>query len=225
MNETLKNNVYWKAGKASLDVFLADASEEFGKVLVGLPKLKSPPFKCNGCGKCCDFTKHQPFLVIQDLVQWVRDGKWDILKFVSGGRNMSDNKRFMAVLPSKKNLDSKNPFAPTTCVFFDDETRKCTIYEDRPLSCRVYPTDCLMLNMPPTCDMSCLDTNEKPSTNPLRMKYASQLAFDKFMKDGNEFERETFWMRLINTITVLTHMRIMKESPVIAGTKPEKGVV
>jgi len=46
----------------------------------------------------------------------------------------------------KKAKAIKKKNASTTCIFFDEDERKCSIYQNRPFDCRAYPFDILLIN-------------------------------------------------------------------------------
>lgn len=50
------------------------------------------------------------------------------------------------IINGKKIKAVKKKTNKTTCVFFDEDKKRCTIYQDRPFDCRVYPFDILQID-------------------------------------------------------------------------------
>ena len=223
MENKLKQNVYWLGIKASLDVYLDCANEKYDEMLEEISQLDRIPFECNHCGDCCNMKNHAVFLCIRDLKNWVDNDRWDILAMVRGSRNKSDKNRFMPVFPGKHQEKPDDPFVTTMCVFYDDVTDKCTIHDDKPLACQIYPLTYEMTKRPSLCDRTCFeqDISALPSTEPMRLKRASLGAFDEFMWGGSEYQREKFWMVVINTIHSLSTMKVSSESPMLGGVKED----
>lgn len=85
---------------------------------------------CSSCKKlscCTDF--FPPLLYPSDLIRLKKAGKYegDYLK------NIRINGAVVKTVRKKENS--------TTCMFWDEENRLCSIYDTRPFDCRMFPFD------------------------------------------------------------------------------------
>lgn len=84
-------------------------------------------FKCTGCGDCCTGA---PGYV------WVNQAEIDALAERLEMDPAKFEKKYVRQIGVRRSLvEYKNG----DCVFFDNESRKCTVYEQRPRQCRTWP--------------------------------------------------------------------------------------
>lgn len=84
-------------------------------------------FKCTGCGDCCTGA---PGYV------WVNQAEIDALAERLEMDPAKFEKKYVRQIGVRRSL---NEYKNGDCVFFDGETRKCTVYEQRPRQCRTWP--------------------------------------------------------------------------------------
>jgi uncharacterized protein len=84
-------------------------------------------FQCTGCGDCC--TGAPGFV-------WVNRDEIAALAQRLGLDTAEFERRYVRKEGARKSLIE---FDNGDCVFFDPDTRKCTVYEDRPRQCRTWP--------------------------------------------------------------------------------------
>jgi Fe-S-cluster containining protein len=84
-------------------------------------------FQCTGCGDCC--TGAPGFV-------WVNGQEIEALARRFGISSSQFENRYVRKVGVRKSLIE---FDNGDCVFFDTNTRKCTVYEDRPRQCRTWP--------------------------------------------------------------------------------------
>jgi Fe-S-cluster containining protein len=84
-------------------------------------------FQCTGCGDCC--TGAPGFV-------WVTGQEIEALAGLLGISSAEFEQRYVRKVGVRKSLIE---YANGDCVFFDPESRKCTVYEDRPRQCRTWP--------------------------------------------------------------------------------------
>ncbi len=84
-------------------------------------------FKCTECGDCC--TGAPGFV-------WVNREEIAALATKLGMPTSEFEKRFMRQVGIRKSLIE---YANGDCVFFDGNSRKCTVYDARPRQCRTWP--------------------------------------------------------------------------------------
>jgi Fe-S-cluster containining protein len=84
-------------------------------------------FQCTGCGDCC--TGAAGFV-------WVNHEEIEALARRFGIDRDEFERRYVRKVGARKSLIE---YDNGDCVFFDPETRKCTVYEDRPRQCRTWP--------------------------------------------------------------------------------------
>jgi Fe-S-cluster containining protein len=84
-------------------------------------------FECTGCGDCC--TGAPGFV-------WVNGQEIEALAKRLGLSTAEFEERYVRKVGIRKSLIE---YANGDCVFFDGNTRKCTVYEARPRQCRTWP--------------------------------------------------------------------------------------
>jgi Fe-S-cluster containining protein len=84
-------------------------------------------FKCTGCGDCCTGA---PGYV------WVNQAEIDALAERLEMDPAKFEKKYVRQIGVRRSL---NEYKNGDCVFFDNESRKCTVYEQRPRQCRTWP--------------------------------------------------------------------------------------
>lgn len=84
-------------------------------------------FKCTGCGDCCTGA---PGYV------WVNQAEIDALAERLEMDPAKFEKKYVRKIGVRRSL---NEYKNGDCVFFDGESRKCTVYEQRPRQCRTWP--------------------------------------------------------------------------------------
>ena len=100
-------------------------------------------FKCTGCGDCCTGA---PGYV------WVNQAEIDALAERLGMESAKFEKKYVRQIGVRRSLvEYKNG----DCVFFDNDTRKCTVYEQRPRQCRTWPFWNSNLRSPETWAETC----------------------------------------------------------------------
>jgi hypothetical protein len=84
-------------------------------------------FQCTGCGDCCTGA---PGYV------WVNQAEIAELARRMGVEADEFERKYVRKVGVRKSLVE---FANGDCVFFDGQSRKCTVYEARPRQCRTWP--------------------------------------------------------------------------------------
>lgn len=84
-------------------------------------------FQCTGCGDCCTGA---PGYV------WVNQAEIAELARRMGVETDEFERKYVRKVGVRKSLVE---FANGDCVFFDGQSRKCTVYEARPRQCRTWP--------------------------------------------------------------------------------------
>jgi Fe-S-cluster containining protein len=84
-------------------------------------------FSCTQCGDCCTGA---PGYV------WVTNDEIAALAAAAGLDVASFEDQYVRRVGARKSLKE---FPNGDCVFFDGQTRKCTVYEARPRQCRTWP--------------------------------------------------------------------------------------
>ena len=84
-------------------------------------------FECTECGDCCTARRAMSGSIARRSQPWPQGRVWNL-----------PNSR-SATCGSVGVRKSLAEFENGDCVFFDGETRKCTVYEDRPRQCRTWP--------------------------------------------------------------------------------------
>ncbi len=84
-------------------------------------------FQCTQCGDCC--TGAPGFV-------WVNKAEIDAMSELHGVEVEEFERLYVRKIGIRKSLKE---FPNGDCVFFDEETRKCTVYGARPRQCRTWP--------------------------------------------------------------------------------------
>ena len=100
-------------------------------------------FRCSQCGDCCTGAPGFVWVNKYEIATLARRLDMDEEEF---------ERRYVKKVGIRKSLEE---FANGDCVFFDSETRKCTVYEDRPRQCRTWPFWDSNLRSPATWQETC----------------------------------------------------------------------
>jgi Fe-S-cluster containining protein len=84
-------------------------------------------FTCTQCGDCCTGAPGHV---------WVNNEEIAALAALQGMPVQEFEERFVRRVGARKSLTE---FPNGDCVFFDGQTRKCTVYGARPRQCRTWP--------------------------------------------------------------------------------------
>lgn len=84
-------------------------------------------FECTGCGDCCTGA---PGYV------WVNGQEIAALATRLGETVEQFERKYVRRVGIRRTLVE---YSNGDCVFFDGQTRKCTVYEDRPRQCKTWP--------------------------------------------------------------------------------------
>ena len=84
-------------------------------------------FRCTQCGNCCTGA---PGYV------WVNQAEIERLASLLGLAVDDFEQKYVRRVGVRKSLVE---YANGDCVFFDGQTRRCTVYESRPRQCRTWP--------------------------------------------------------------------------------------
>lgn len=85
-------------------------------------------FKCSQCGDCCTGAPGYVWVNKEEIAALARAvGEEDIDQF---------ERLYVRKIGIRKSLKE---FPNGDCVFFDDESRSCTVYDARPRQCRTWP--------------------------------------------------------------------------------------
>lgn len=84
-------------------------------------------FKCTSCGDCCTGAPGYVWVNKQEIKALAAQLEMDVEAF--------EQKHVRLVGIRRALLE----YANGDCVFFDNQTRKCTVYESRPRQCRTWP--------------------------------------------------------------------------------------
>jgi len=84
-------------------------------------------FECTGCGDCC--TGAPGFV-------WVNGQEIEAIAKRMGMSIEAFEARYVRKVGIRKSLVE---YENGDCVFFDGNSRKCSVYEDRPRQCRTWP--------------------------------------------------------------------------------------
>ncbi len=85
-------------------------------------------FECTACGNCCTGDPGYVWVNKAEIHALAkRIGQTDVDRF---------EREYVRQVGIRKSLKE---FPNGDCVFFDAESRKCTVYEDRPRQCRTWP--------------------------------------------------------------------------------------
>jgi hypothetical protein len=96
--------------------------------MAGAPWFKDGlQFQCSQCGNCC--TGAPGFV-------WVNGAEIQALATRYGMAVADFEARYVRKVGVRKSLVE---YSNGDCVFFNNQSRKCTVYEDRPRQCRTWP--------------------------------------------------------------------------------------
>jgi Fe-S-cluster containining protein len=84
-------------------------------------------FKCTGCGDCCTGAPGYVWVNQVEIDALAERLEMDPAKF---------EKKYVRQIGVRRSLKE---YKNGDCVFFDNESRKCTVYEQRPRQCRTWP--------------------------------------------------------------------------------------
>ncbi len=84
-------------------------------------------FQCTQCGDCCTGAPGFVWVNEEEIAVLAAKMKLDVATFEA---------KFVRQVGSRKSLTE---FSNGDCVFFDGDTRKCTVYDSRPRQCRTWP--------------------------------------------------------------------------------------
>lgn len=84
-------------------------------------------FRCTGCGDCCTGAPGFVWVNREEIAGLASRLRLDVAEFET---------RYVRKVGIRKSLVE---YANGDCVFFDPNTRGCTVYEDRPRQCRTWP--------------------------------------------------------------------------------------
>jgi hypothetical protein len=85
-------------------------------------------FRCTQCGNCC--TGAPGFV-------WVNQQEIEALAAAIGESDVAEfEAKYVRKVGARRSLKE---FNNGDCVFFDGQTRRCTVYKDRPRQCRTWP--------------------------------------------------------------------------------------
>ena len=84
-------------------------------------------FECSECGDCCTGAPGYVWVNRDEIALLAEYLKMEVAEF---------EKEYVRKVGVRKSLIE---YANGDCVFFDGQTRKCTVYEARPRQCRTWP--------------------------------------------------------------------------------------
>ena len=84
-------------------------------------------FKCSECGDCCTGAAGFVWVNKEEIAKLAAMFDLDVEAFES---------KYVRLVGIRKSLIE---YANGDCVFFDNQTRKCTVYDGRPRQCRTWP--------------------------------------------------------------------------------------
>lgn len=84
-------------------------------------------FECTGCGDCCTGAPGYVWVNREEIATLAKAVGLEVDEF---------EKRYVRRVGIRKSLIE---YANGDCVFFDNQTRKCTVYEARPRQCKTFP--------------------------------------------------------------------------------------
>lgn len=101
-------------------------------------------FRCTQCGNCCTGA---PGYV------WVNQQEIEALAAAIGEEDVAAfEAKYVRKVGVRKSLKE---FSNGDCVFFDGETRRCTVYGQRPRQCRTWPFWDSNVRTPEAWDQTC----------------------------------------------------------------------
>ena len=84
-------------------------------------------FKCTSCGDCCTGAPGYVWVNKAEIEALAARLEMDVEAF---------SRKYVRLVGIRRALLE---YANGDCVFFDNQTRKCTVYEQRPRQCRTWP--------------------------------------------------------------------------------------
>jgi Fe-S-cluster containining protein len=84
-------------------------------------------FECTACGDCCTGAPGFVWVSREEIAALAGRLRLEVAEF---------EKRYVRKVGLRKSLIE---YDNGDCVFFDSNTRKCTVYQDRPRQCRTWP--------------------------------------------------------------------------------------
>ncbi len=84
-------------------------------------------FTCSGCGDCCTGAPGYVWVNREEIADLAQEVKLSVEEFET---------RYVRKVGIRKSLIE---YGNGDCVFFDANTRKCTVYHARPMQCRTWP--------------------------------------------------------------------------------------
>lgn len=84
-------------------------------------------FTCSACGDCCTGAPGYVWVNREEIADLAREVKLSVEEF---------EQRYVRKVGIRKSLIE---YGNGDCVFFDANTRKCTVYHARPKQCRTWP--------------------------------------------------------------------------------------
>ena len=169
--------------------FMESVREEKQPVEIG-----NIQFSCDGCGKGCQ--QFSIGLSIHDLLRFAKNGHEYILPFITLSKqrpvfklfNKKDFKGIEMIYPPRllEQIKMINPILENLdgshldgCIFFNDDTRKCTIYDLRPLECKLYPIGNILNGLDNViCREECFDEGKKVARNRFHELYDKKRVSD-----------------------------------------------
>jgi len=101
-------------------------------------------FKCSQCGDCCTGAPGYVWVNKEEIAALAREvGEEDIDQF---------ERLYVRKIGIRKSLKE---FPNGDCVFFDDQSRSCTVYGARPRQCRTWPFWDSNLRTPEDWEQTC----------------------------------------------------------------------
>jgi Fe-S-cluster containining protein len=84
-------------------------------------------FQCTGCGDCCTGAPGYVWVNAEEIAALAERLEMDVERF---------ERKYVRRVGVRRSLVE---FPNGDCVFFDGESRKCTVYEQRPRQCKTWP--------------------------------------------------------------------------------------
>ncbi len=85
-------------------------------------------FQCTQCGNCCTGTPGYVWVNKEEIAALAKE------------KGLDDMRQFEQLYLRRVGIrKSLKEFPNGDCVFFDGQTRKCTVYKSRPRQCRTWP--------------------------------------------------------------------------------------
>ncbi|MGD9646424.1 MAG: YkgJ family cysteine cluster protein [Pirellulales bacterium] len=100
-------------------------------------------FACTGCGDCCTGAPGYVWVNAEEIAALAERLGLDVDKF---------ERKYVRKVGIRRSLVE---FPNGDCVFFDGQTRKCTVYEQRPRQCRTWPFWNSNIRTPETWQETC----------------------------------------------------------------------